>query len=232
MPFGERTVDYVALQKQHLSFILRPATTRATTTTYTHEQPLTEVWTRYPLHLTQDDLSSTTASSDSAWPSVSTFRTRLLFASATHESTSSIDHLHITDRVEQMQEDDGRETREGCAPLPHQTIAVSSSLFSLTSQRDRRKTVELSVTVVASERQRQIPSDSPTTLAVLCRLHYYRCLCKAGGTAQSQASDVFSDRSVCLFLYGEEQRDEGTASGLLFLSLYLFPLLDFSFDLS
>ncbi|PRP76976.1 hypothetical protein PROFUN_14710 [Planoprotostelium fungivorum] len=58
MPFGERTVGYVALQKQQVSFILRSATTRTTTTTnsttHTHEQPLLETLLGIPyLQFTQ-----------------------------------------------------------------------------------------------------------------------------------------------------------------------------------
>ncbi|PRP73977.1 hypothetical protein PROFUN_16813, partial [Planoprotostelium fungivorum] len=104
---------------------------------------------------------------------------------------------------------DGERQDNVCAPLPHQTTAVSSSLFSLTSQRDRRKTVEL-LSLLWRARDRGRYRETHQQLSLFCAgaSASARRLYRAGGTAQSQASDVCSDLSGCLFLYGEEQREE------------------------
>ncbi|PRP87850.1 hypothetical protein PROFUN_04324 [Planoprotostelium fungivorum] len=171
MPFGERTVGYVALQKQHLSFILRPATTRTTTTTttYTHEQPLTEMQVA--------------------------------------ERQEKVSLLYLIKR---------------------QQSALLSSL-SRVNEIEERPWSYLSLLWRARDRGRYRQTHRQLSLFCAGASASARRLYRAGGTAQSQASDVCSDRSVCLFSL---ERSSAMKVQPLAFSLYLSPLLVFSFDLS
>ncbi|PRP76977.1 hypothetical protein PROFUN_14711 [Planoprotostelium fungivorum] len=98
-----------------------------------------------------------------------------------------------TDRVEQMQ--DG-ERQDNVALLYH--------------IKPQQKTVELlSLLWRARDRGRYRQTHQQLSLFCAGASASARRLYRAGRTAQSQASDVCSDLSGCLFLYGEEQRDEG-----------------------